>query len=100
MQSRSRSNHKVPQGLVGSRCTAEITINGQKSFCLLDTGSQVTTIPVTFYTNHLSDLPVQSLEDLIQVEGALVKMFHILATCKLLLSFQKILLGAPSLSQL
>lgn len=68
-QSSSRSKSSIPKGLVGSRCTAEITVNGYKSSCLLDTGSQVTTIPVTFYNKHLSDQPVKALEDLLQVEG-------------------------------
>lgn len=62
--------NRVPKGLVGSRCTAKVNVAGQTWSCLLDTGSQVTTIPVSFYNEHLSDQPVHSLNELLHVEGA------------------------------
>lgn len=61
---------RVPKGLIGSRCTADIKVAGHQGSCLLDTGSQVTTIPVSFYNEHLSRQPVQSLHKLLHVEGA------------------------------
>lgn len=56
MSSLNKKPH-IPKGLIGSRCTAEIDVVGHKCQCLLDTGSQVTTIPVSFYNDHLSDSP-------------------------------------------
>lgn len=61
---------RLPKGLVGSRCTATVKIAGQDCNCLLDTGSQVTTIPVSFYNVHFSEQPVKSLCDLLEIEGA------------------------------
>ena len=61
---------RLPKGLVESRCTTNVKIAGEEFTCLLDTGSQVTTIPVSFYNQHFADQPVKSLCDLLQVEGA------------------------------
>ena len=63
-------NITLPKGLVGARCTAQVTINDKECSCLLDTGSQVTTIPNSFYQEHLSYLPIHSLNNLLEVEGA------------------------------
>ncbi len=60
----------LPRGLVGSKCTAVVTIAGKDCSCLLDSGSQVTTVPVSFYNQYLSDQPLNSLDNLLQVEGA------------------------------
>lgn len=61
---------RIPKGLIGSRCTANLRIAGEVLPCLLDTGSQVTTIPVSVYTQHFSNQPLMSLNNLLQVEGA------------------------------
>lgn len=71
----TNSRHKpplksLPKGLVGVKCTAQIIIDGKEVDCLLDTGSQVTTVPQSFYEAHLSDYPLKSLENLLEVEGA------------------------------
>lgn len=42
----------------------------QKCHCLLDTGSQVTTVPKSFYEQHLSEYPLNSVNDILEVEGA------------------------------
>lgn len=34
----------IPKGLVGRKCTANVTVGGKESNCLIDTGSQVTTV--------------------------------------------------------
>lgn len=67
---RPRATTKLPRGLVGSRCTVEVTITGHNYLCLLDTGSQVATVPTSFYNRHLHDHPILSLHDLLQIEGA------------------------------
>lgn len=38
--------------------------------CLLDTGSQVTTVPLSFYENNLKEQQIWPLDDLLEVEGA------------------------------
>lgn len=45
-------------------------VEGKKVSCLLNTGSQVTTIPLSFYDRHLSQHPMQPLNHLLEVEGA------------------------------
>ena len=60
----------LPKGLVGARCTAQVTVGEKDCSCLLDTGSQVTTIPNSFYQENLSHLPIHSLDNLLEVEGA------------------------------
>lgn len=47
-----------------------MTIGNEDCSCLLDSGSQVTTIPNSFYLENLSHLPIKSLYDLLGVEGA------------------------------
>lgn len=47
---------------------AEVIIEGKEVNCILDTGSQVTTIPLSFYESHLPHYPMKSLDDLLDVE--------------------------------
>lgn len=54
----------LPKGLVGIKSTAYIIIGGKEVGCLLDTGSQVTMVPQSFYEAHLSDHQLKSLENL------------------------------------
>ncbi|KAK7893154.1 hypothetical protein WMY93_022306 [Mugilogobius chulae] len=61
---------KLPPGLVGPRCTSTILIGNVKCESILDTGSQVTTISEAFHSKYLSNLPVQSIHNLLEVEGA------------------------------
>lgn len=70
LQSSYKNESKIPEGLIGSRCTAEVVIAGCKCQALLDTGSQVTTIPISFYNENLSSQPVHPLNELLHVEGA------------------------------
>lgn len=65
-----KSDASLPKGLVGARCIAEISIAGEKCHCLLDTGSQVTTVPKSFYEQYLTGYPIHSINDILEVEGA------------------------------
>lgn len=47
-----------------------MTVDGVDCSCLLDTGSQVTTISMTFYRDNLSQYPIKPISDLLEVEGA------------------------------
>ncbi|KAL6459344.1 hypothetical protein MHYP_G00328160 [Metynnis hypsauchen] len=60
---------QLPKGLVGQKCIANVIVSGVDSNCLLDTGSQVTTISASFYNNNLSEHPIQPI-DCMTVEGA------------------------------
>ncbi|TKS67456.1 Retrovirus-related Pol polyprotein from transposon 412 [Collichthys lucidus] len=84
---------RLPKGLVGSRCTANIKIAGEEFDCLLDTGSQVTTIPVSFYNQHFADQPVKSLCDLLQVEGAAGQAVPYLGYVEMVVTFPSEFLG-------
>lgn len=64
---------KFPRRLIGEKCTARVAVDGVDCSCLLDTGSQVTTITMAFYKEHLSEYPIMPISDLcpdLEVEGA------------------------------
>lgn len=84
---------RLPKGLIGSRCTAEVNISGHTYQCLLDTGSQVTTIPVSFYNRHLHEQPIHSLNDLLQVEGAAGQNVPYLGYVDLTVQFSRDFIG-------
>ncbi|KAL7874154.1 hypothetical protein SRHO_G00051240 [Serrasalmus rhombeus] len=60
---------QLPKGLVRQKCIANVIVSGVDSNCLLDTGSQVTTISASFYKNNLTEHPIQPI-DCMTVEGA------------------------------
>lgn len=79
---------KLPRGLVGNKCTANIKVSGVECNCLLDTGSQVTTVSTSFYNNHLSEHPIQPVDGL-DVEGASGATVPYLGYIPLVLKFPK-----------
>uniref|UniRef100_A0A3Q1EKL9 Gypsy retrotransposon integrase-like protein 1 n=1 Tax=Acanthochromis polyacanthus TaxID=80966 RepID=A0A3Q1EKL9_9TELE len=85
---------QLPKGLIGSRCTVNIKIAGEEFSCLMDTGSQVTTIPVSFYNQHFTDQPVKSLGELLQVEGAAGQAVPYLGYVEMVVTFPSEFLGA------
>lgn len=54
--------------LVGTKSTVQVKISGNPTPCLLDTGSQVTAIPLSYHAQFLADQPIQPLTTLL--EGA------------------------------
>lgn len=60
----------LPKGLIGTKCTAQVNIEGKPCPCLLDTGSQVTTISHSFYEQNLPGLSITSLDNLLEIEAA------------------------------
>ncbi|XP_076851615.1 uncharacterized protein LOC143502786 [Brachyhypopomus gauderio] len=60
----------LPRGLVGTKCTSKVVINGQTYNCLLDTGSQVTTVSQSFHETHQPTLRCNPIGDLLEVEAA------------------------------
>lgn len=84
----------LPRGLIGAKCTAQVTIGDKECSCLLDSGSQVTTIPNSFYLENLSHLSINSLNDLLEVEGANGQSVPYLGYVEVTIRFPKSLLGA------
>lgn len=60
----------VPKGLVGRKSTANVEVGGVGCNCLLDTGSQLTTISQSFYNDHLLEYIIKPVSDILEVEGA------------------------------
>lgn len=82
------------RGLIGSKCTALVKIAEQQCSCLLDTGSQVTTIPISVYNKTLSDQPIKPLRDLLHVEGAAGQTVPYLGYVEVAVTFPKDFLGS------
>lgn len=87
---------ELPTGLVGTRCTARIQIEGREVNCLLDTGSQVTTIPKSYYDKYLCKHPMKSLEHFLEVEGANGQAVPYLGYVELNLKFPESFLGVEA----
>lgn len=83
----------LPKGLVGVKCTAQVIISEKKVDCLLDTGSQVTTVPQSFYEAHLHDNILKPLENLLEVEGANGQAVPYLGYIELAVKFPKEFVG-------
>lgn len=83
---------RLPKGLVGIKCTAKVAIGEREVDCLLDTGSQVTTIPQSFYEENLSDHSLKPLENLLEV-GANGQAVPYLGYIELTLKFPKAFIG-------
>lgn len=58
---------QIPKGLVGAKTTAQVSISGKPTSCLLDTGSQGTTVPQSFYQQHITDRAMISLRLRVQM---------------------------------
>lgn len=86
--------YNLPKGLVGSKCTAVVSISDVNVNCLLDSGSQVTTVTESFYKQNLSDHNLNPLHDLLEVEGAAGQPIPYLGYIELCITFPKDFLGA------
>jgi transposase InsO family protein len=56
--------------LVGPNTEADILIEGIPCRCLVDTGSQVSTVSHSFYLEHLSHRTLESLDSILDLKGA------------------------------
>lgn len=84
---------QLPKGLIRSKCATTVNISGHVCNCLLDTDSQVTTIPVYFYNENLSNQPVLPLGNLLQVEGAAGQSVPYLGYVELVITFPEDFMG-------
>lgn len=79
---------QLPKGLVGQRCTANIIVAGVQCNCLLDSGSQVTTVSSSFYHANLLEHPIHPISGL-DVEAASGQNVPYLGYVELSLKFPK-----------
>ena len=93
MSSAKNSVTKLPKGLIGSRCTAVVNIAGIDFNCLMDTGSQVTTVPLSFYKQNLADQPLKPICELLEVEGAAGQSVPYLGYVEMVVRFPKDFVG-------
>lgn len=84
---------KLPERLIGTQSTGQVTIQGKVFSCLLDTGSQVTTVTKSYYDKYLSEHQIESLHDLLEVEGANGLPVPYLGYVKIKVSFPREFLG-------
>lgn len=68
-------------------------VEGRSTTSLLDTGSQVTTVPQSFYQQHLSEHEIKPLFDLLEVQGANGQCVPYLGYIELNITFPKEFLG-------
>lgn len=86
--------HKVRHKLIGARSTGQVTIQGEQFSCLLDTGSQVTTVTKSFYDQYLPEQQIKPLYNLLEVEGANGQPVPYLGYVEVAVTFPKELLCA------
>ena len=64
-------SQEVISKLVGSRCEASVEIEGDRVSCLLDSGSQVSTMSISYFNRHLSDsFSLHPIGKLVTIEAA------------------------------
>ncbi|KAK3106295.1 hypothetical protein FSP39_017215 [Pinctada imbricata] len=70
MRSYLPSGNKKMSTLVGTANEANVILNNRKVTALLDTGSSVSTISQSYYDEHLKDLPMHPVTDILTIECA------------------------------
>lgn len=85
---------RLPKRLIGTKSTGQVTIKGKVCNCLLDTGSQVTTVTKFYYDQYLSEQQIEPLHDLLEVEGANGQLVPYLGYVEIGITFPKEFLGA------
>lgn len=86
---------ELPKQLVGSKITTQVVVGGEEVNCLLDSGSQVETVPESFYKQHLSEQTIKSLHDLLEVEGANGQLVPYIGYIEMTITFPKDFIGTP-----
>ena len=77
------------EGIIGETNESPALVNGVQCRCLVDTGSQVTTISHAFYKKHLGSTPIMPLGDLLRIEGAAGQSVPFLGCVAVELSFPR-----------
>lgn len=89
------SDDALLNALVGSKHITALIVDGIQCECLLDTGSQVTTVSESFHKLHLPSRPILSLRNLLDVEGAGGQAVPYLGYVELSLCFPEEVTGKP-----
>ncbi|KAJ8002804.1 hypothetical protein DPEC_G00162780 [Dallia pectoralis] len=76
------------------KSTGQVTIQGKQFSCLLDTGSQVTTVTKSFHDEYLHEQQIKPLYNLLEVEGANGQSVPYLGYVEVTITFPKQFLGA------
>ena len=79
--------------LIGPACESDLKVNGVSARCLVDTGSQVSTVSHSFYKEHLADVPFHDMQQVLQIEVAGGAHLPYLGLIQVDLSFKKCVLG-------
>ena len=66
---RHTSNDQI-DGLVGSACEVSVNVNGIQAQALLDTGSTVSTMSLSFYKEYLPHLEINSIQEMFNLKCA------------------------------
>lgn len=72
-----------------------MTVKYEEVNCLLDSGLQVTTVPVSFYKQHLLDQEIKLLPDLLEVKAANGQLGPYFGYVEMTITFPKAFVGAP-----
>uniref|UniRef100_A0A3B3QR63 Gypsy retrotransposon integrase-like protein 1 n=1 Tax=Paramormyrops kingsleyae TaxID=1676925 RepID=A0A3B3QR63_9TELE len=82
-------------GLVGSRSLVRLTVGRIQHECLIDSGSQVTTISRSFYDAHLASHPIRPIDNLLEVEGAAGQRVPYIGYIEIDIHFPETFTGRP-----
>jgi hypothetical protein len=63
-------HRRMPPGLFGKPTESVVVLYDKPVNTLLDTGSTVSTISETYYNQYLSELPLQNINTLLDIECA------------------------------
>ncbi|XP_027854991.1 uncharacterized protein LOC114133351 [Xiphophorus couchianus] len=85
----------LPRGLVGTKSTGQVQIKGDQFNCLLDSSSQVTTIPYSFYNTYITDHKIKPINNLLEIEGANGQTVPYLGYVEVNITFPPELFGLP-----
>ncbi|XP_070579112.1 uncharacterized protein [Ptychodera flava] len=79
--------------LVGEPNEMYASVNGISCRCLIDTGSQVTMVSSSFYDQNLKSLPIDPVEELLEIRGAGGQAVPFLGCIEVGISFPKEVFG-------
>ncbi|XP_070577363.1 uncharacterized protein [Ptychodera flava] len=76
-------------GLIGRAMEGTVLVEGRESPCLIDTGSQVTTISKDYYDRWLSTIPIQPTDETLEIKGANDQSIPFIGIVEVVMSFSK-----------
>lgn len=89
------SDEVLLTALVGSKRVATLTVAGVPCTCLLDSGSQVTTVSESSHRLHLPSRSIQPLRKILDIEGAAGQVVPYLGYIELSIFLPEEITGKP-----